>query len=156
MKGIHYETNQPASRSILLPVLTSSIRGHFCSFRSVFEKSSVPYALGLHPQSTAPRSRILQCVASFLAGGGVSGALGRAYSVWWSGEGWVFICLELQYDKVNCIYWGGEHTLEQTWRCRCTSDSLLAYRLKIPWQNPSSALLQLTDCNGHLLQTTPH
>jgi len=35
---------------------------------------------GLHPQTTAHRSRILQYVASILAGKGVSGALGRAYS----------------------------------------------------------------------------
>jgi len=78
MKDIHYETNQTASRSILLPVLTSSIRRHFCSFRSVFEKSAVPHAKGLHPQTTASRSRTLQYVSSFLTGAGVSGAVGRA------------------------------------------------------------------------------
>ena len=32
--------------------------------------------------------------AWFVAGGGVSGAGGRAYWAWLSGEGWVFICLE--------------------------------------------------------------
>jgi hypothetical protein len=25
-----------------------------------------------------------------------------------NGEGWVFICLELQCDEVNCSYGGGE------------------------------------------------
>jgi len=44
------------------------------------------------------------------------------------GEGWVFLCLELHCDKVNCTY--GEKTLDQIW-CRI-SDSLLGYRLKIP------------------------
>jgi len=42
--------------------------------------------------------------AWFLAGGGVSRAGGRAYCVWRSGEGWVFIGLELQYDKGNSTY----------------------------------------------------
>ena len=59
-----------------------------------------------------------------------SGAGGRAYSVWWSGVRWVFIYLELQCDMAKCIYGGEEETLDQTWRW--ISDSLLAYRLKIP------------------------
>jgi len=37
-----------------------------------------------------------------LASGGVSGGGRRAYWEWWGGEGWVFICLELQCEKVNC------------------------------------------------------
>jgi hypothetical protein len=52
-------------------------------------------------------------------------------------------------------------TAEQTWRCRCTSDSLLAYRLKIPRQNRSTALQQqltgsATDTCCKQLQLTPH
>jgi len=31
----------------------------------------------------------------FLAGGGGSRTGGGFYWVWWTGEGWVFICLEL-------------------------------------------------------------
>ena len=42
----------------------------------------------------------------------------------------MFFCLELQRDKVDRTYGGGEKTLEQT--LRFVSDSLLAYRLKIP------------------------
>ena len=34
----------------------------------------------------------------------------------------------LNCDKVNCAYGGGEETLDQL----CVSDSLLAYRLKLP------------------------
>jgi hypothetical protein len=41
-------------------------------------------------------------------GRGVSGAGGRAYWVWWNGEGWVFICMELQCDEVKCTQGGGE------------------------------------------------
>jgi len=74
--------------------------------------------------------QVLQYFASFLAGGGLSEAGGRLYWVWWSGEGWVFIGVELHYDKVNCTYGGGEKTRNQTWRC--SSDPLLAYHLKIP------------------------
>ena len=44
----------------------------------------------------------------------------------------VLICLELRCDKVNCTYGGGEKTLDQSWRIRCISDSLLAYLSKIP------------------------
>jgi len=40
--------------------------------------------------------------------GGDRGAGGRAYWMWWIGEGWVFICLELQRDKTNCTYGGGD------------------------------------------------
>jgi hypothetical protein len=43
-----------------------------------------------------------------------SGAGGRAYSVWCSGVGWLFIYLELQRDKAICIYRCGEQTLDQT------------------------------------------
>jgi hypothetical protein len=73
---------------------------------------------------------ILQYFASFLAGGGLSEAGGRFYWVWWSGEGWVFIDVELYYDKVNCTYGGGEKTRNQTWHC--ISDPLLVCHLKIP------------------------
>jgi hypothetical protein len=65
----------------------------------------------------------------FLDGGGLRGAGGRTYWEWLSGEGWVFICLELQCEEVNCTY-GGEKTADQKWRC--VSDSLLGYRLRIP------------------------
>jgi hypothetical protein len=41
-------------------------------------------------------------------GVGVSGAGGRAYWLWWTGEGWVFVYLELYCDNVNCTYVGGE------------------------------------------------
>jgi len=54
--------------------------------------------------------QILQYFALFLAGGGLSEAGDRFYWVWWSGKGWVFIGLELHYDKVNCTYGGGEKT----------------------------------------------
>ena len=47
----------------------------------------------------------------FLAGGGVSEAGEQTYCVCGSGEGWVFICLVLQRDKVKCTY-GGEKTLK--------------------------------------------
>jgi hypothetical protein len=46
-------------------------------------------------------------------------------------EWWVFIWLELQCEKVSCTY-GHKKTLDQTGHCHCISDSLLAYRLKIP------------------------
>jgi len=39
-----------------------------------------------------------------VAGGGVSGAGGRAYRLWGSGEGWVFICFENQCVKINRTY----------------------------------------------------
>lgn len=29
-------------------------------------------------------------------------------------RGWVFICLKVKCDKVNCTYGGGEKTLDQT------------------------------------------
>jgi len=74
--------------------------------------------------------RKLQFFASFLHVGGVSGVGGRAYWALWNGDGWVFICLELQFDKVYCTYRSGKKTLDQTWRCIC--DWLLAYRLKVP------------------------
>ena len=64
-----------------------------------------------------------------LVGGGLNGAGGRAYWEWSSGEKWVFICLEHQCDEVNSTY-GGEKTVDQTWRC--ISDSLLGYRSRIP------------------------
>jgi len=41
-------------------------------------------------------------VTGFLTGGGFSGAGRRAYCVWGRGEGWVFICLELQCDELSC------------------------------------------------------
>ena len=75
-------------------------------------------------------SCLLHYVASFFAAVGVNGAGGRAFWLW-SGKGWVFICSELQCDKVSSTYRGGETTLDQTWRCRCISDLLLANRLKI-------------------------
>lgn len=66
--------------------------------------------------------------AWFLASGGSGG---WACWVWWSGYGLAFICLEPQCGKVNCTYGGGEKTLDQTWRCHCIGDFLLAYCLKI-------------------------
>jgi len=42
-----------------------------------------------------------------LTGGGHSRAGRRAYWVW-SGDKWAFICLELQWDTINCTYEGGE------------------------------------------------
>jgi len=51
-------------------------------------------------------SIIVQCVN--LDGGGVSKAGRQAYRVWWSGRAWVFICLELQCDKINSTYGNGE------------------------------------------------
>ena len=50
----------------------------------------------------------VQYIASSLDGEELSGADGRAYWVWWSGEGWVFICFELHCDKVNRTFGGGE------------------------------------------------
>ena len=50
----------------------------------------------------------VQYVASFLASGGVSRAGGQSCWVCRSGEGGVFICLELKCDKVDCTYRGGE------------------------------------------------
>jgi hypothetical protein len=41
------------------------------------------------------------------------GAGGRAYRLWRSGERWLFICLELYSDKVNCTNREGEKTLDQ-------------------------------------------
>ena len=76
------------------------------------------------PFRTAP----LQYVASFLAGEEHTGAGGRAYWLPWRGEGWMFICLALHCDKVNWTY--REKILDLTW-C-CISDSLVAYRMKIP------------------------
>jgi len=46
--------------------------------------------------------------AWILAGGGVSEPGGRAYLARGSGEGWVFIDLGLQCDRVICAYVGGE------------------------------------------------
>ena len=42
----------------------------------------------------------------------------------------MFICLDLQRDKVSCTYGGGGKTPDLM--CCCSSDSFLAYRLKIP------------------------
>ena len=42
----------------------------------------------------------------------------------------MIICLEPKCDMINCTNGGGEKILDQRWRCRCTSDSLLAYRPK--------------------------
>jgi len=63
-----------------------------------------------HAPAILPSEKPIQAYRSawFLADRGVSGAGGRAYWVWGSGEGWVCICLELKCDKVNCIYGGGE------------------------------------------------
>ena len=74
--------------------------------------------------------RKLQFFASFLPVRGVSGVGGRTYWALWNNEGWVFICLGLQFDKVYCTYRSWKKTLDQTWRC--ISDWLLAYRLKVP------------------------
>jgi hypothetical protein len=52
---------------------------------------------------------------------------GRTYLLWWNGERWVY------------VVWKGQLYLprpraeqDQIWRSCCTSDSLLAYSLKIP------------------------
>lgn len=37
----------------------------------------------------------------FLVGGGLSGDVGRTYWMWWNGERWALVCLELQCDKVK-------------------------------------------------------
>jgi len=73
--------------------------------------------------------RKLQFVASFLPVGR-AGVGGRAYWSLWNGERWVLISLKLQFDKAYCTYGSGEQTLDQIWSC--ISDSLLAYRLKVP------------------------
>ena len=49
---------------------------------------------------------MVQYIALFLAGGRVGRAGGQAYWVMWGGEGWLFICLELQFDKVSCTFEG--------------------------------------------------
>jgi len=49
---------------------------------------------------------MVQYIALLLAGGRVGRAGGQAYWVLFGGEGWVFICLELQFDKVRCIFGG--------------------------------------------------
>jgi len=57
------------------------------------------------------KGRLEQHVAALLGGGGISGAGGRAYRLWRSGERWLFICLELCCVKVTCTNRGGEKTL---------------------------------------------
>ena len=64
--------------------------------------------------STWDNTLCLQCSARILAGTGVSGSGGRAYWVWWSGEGWVFTWRELQRDKVS----RRREELDRTRRCR--------------------------------------
>jgi hypothetical protein len=76
--------------------------------------------------------KLVQCSSWFLGGGGIKGAGGRGYWVWKGGEEWVFICLELQCDKVSCILRRRREGLNQTRRRSCSNDSLLAYCLKIP------------------------
>jgi len=44
----------------------------------------------------------------------------------------VFVCLELKCVKVSPTYGDREKTLDQSTRCRCISDSLLASISKIP------------------------
>jgi hypothetical protein len=44
----------------------------------------------------------------------------------------VFICWERLCDNVSYTYGGRQKTLDQTRCCRCFTDSLLAYSLKIP------------------------
>ena len=130
-----------------------------CSFRSVFEKSAVPYAKGLHPQTTAPRSRILQYVARF---GPVEELAelsdGPTRVVKWRGVGVHLLGTSVWQGQ---LYLPRRREYTRTRRCRCTSDSLLAYRLKIPWQNPSTALQQqltgsATDTCCKQLQLTWH
>jgi len=41
-------------------------------------------------------------------------------------------CLKLQYDKGQLYLRRRTAVRNQTWRCCCKSDSLLAYSLKIP------------------------
>jgi hypothetical protein len=78
----------------------------------------------------------------FLASGEVSVAGGRSYLVLWSVEGWVFICLKPVWQ--GHFYLGMQREwLSHTWSCRCISDSLQAYRLKIPW--PKSLHCTVTD-----------
>ena len=61
-----------------------------------------------------------------------SGAGRRTCWVRLSGEGWVFMCLELQCDRVSPTPGGGEKTEDPTRRSHCVSDSLLAFGLKTP------------------------
>jgi len=49
-----------------------------------------------------------------LAGGGNNGAGGRAYWVWRSLEGWVFMCWLLKYDKGDCTDVDGWKTRDRT------------------------------------------
>ena len=79
-------------------------------------------------------SQCCNSVQNFLADGGVRGAGGRTYWVWRSGEGWVFICIELQCDEVKWrpTYRASDKTLDQPCKYHCFSDSLLGYCLKIP------------------------
>jgi len=52
-------------------------------------------------QGLTVTASLVQCMVFRLVG--VSGAEGRAYRVWWIGEGWVCSCLERQSDDVSCI-----------------------------------------------------
>ena len=65
---------------------------------------------------------MVQYIALFLAGG-------QAYWVLWGGEGWMFICLELQFDKVSCTF-GGRDKDWMKHDTFCTNDLLLTYCLK--------------------------
>jgi hypothetical protein len=102
------------------------IPGHKCEICGGHSDNGTPCPPSLSVLSRQCHS-VVQCSGWFVAGGAVCGAGGRAYWVWGSGEGCVFICLKPQCDKFNCTYGGVEGQTEHD--CRCTSDSLLAYRL---------------------------
>jgi len=59
--------------------------------------------------------------SAWLLAGRVSGADRRAYWVRLSGEGWVFMHLELQCEKFRLTPDGGEKTVDPTQRCLCVS-----------------------------------
>ena len=141
MKGIHYETNQSASRSLLLLVLTSSIRRPLRSFRSVFEKCTIPYGkvctrrqqLIVHGYyNTWLRFWPVKELA-VLSDGPTRVVKWRGVGVHLLGttvwQGQLYLLRRREYTRPNMTLY-------------CTSDSLLAYRLKSPWQNPSTALQQ--------------
>jgi hypothetical protein len=74
------------------------------------------------------RIRIVQCMV--FGRWGVSGSGGLACWAWCSGEGWAFICFEVQCDEFNSIT-ETERRTRPIMTCYCISDSLLAYGLKI-------------------------
>ena len=55
------------------------------------------------------------------AAGKVSVAYGRAYWLWWSGEGWVYIVWNFRMTRSAVLTEAGRRQY-QTWRCFYTSD----------------------------------